>query len=349
MTKFCSLRLLMMIVVLTSMERLPTIALGQEKRSDSKSAEPAITPESMGFTPRKLETDAGSIHYYLSSGGRTLDANVVKPLVVYLDGSGPSPFFWGKGNRIGSSLMFSPDDFPDFHYVVLGKPGVQLHEIERRIESKEYDRTMSLDWRVDSTNAVINELMTEEFIDSSLVLVVGHSEGADVAPWVAAGNEHVTHVAGLAPGGISQMLDFVLFARKQVEAGIISKEEGDKQVREYKDAYRSIFADPLNTEKKWQGETYLRWSSFFRPAMEAWCQVKVPVYLGYCRDDKNTPVECGEAIELEFIRLGKKNLTSKLWLTDHYFQVVPQDEQADFEDRRLDVLREIREWATKDR
>lgn len=307
--------------------------------------EPALTPERMGFTSRSLETDEGIVRYHLSSGGLPLKQKVARPLVVFLDGSGPSPIFWGKGNRLGSSLMFGPEDFPEYHYVVISKPGVEFHEAQRRIKSQEYDRLMSLPWRVNAANAVINQLVTEPFVATSQVLVIGHSEGADVAPWVAAENNHVTHVAGLAPGGVSQMFDFVLFVRKKVEAGALTKEEGAKQIREIKKAYREIFADPTATDKKWQGETYLRWSTFFRPAMEAWCRIKVPVYLGYCRDDQNTPVECGEAIELEFIRLNKQNLTAKLWLTDHHFQEPPENQNSKPVDQRLEVLSEILEWA----
>lgn len=350
-TKFLSF-LFFTAIVPTCLFCLTAVSYGQDLNGKTKGRESddgssLITPESMGFTPFTLETDDGVVRYYLSSGGGLLNEKVVRPLVMFLDGSGPSPVFWGKGNRLGSSLMFGPEEFPDFHYVVISKPGVEFHETERRIESKEYDRTMSLPWRVKAANAVINKLATEKYVDSSLVLVIGHSEGADVAPWVAAGNQHVTHVAGLAPGGVSQMFDFVLFVRKKVEAGELTKGEGDVQIREIKKAYRDIFAEPKNTDKKWEGETYLRWSTFFRPAMEAWCQIEVPVYLGYCRDDKNTPVECGEAIELEFIRLGKKNLTSKQWPTNHHFQEVPGGEGAEAVDRRLEVLGEVVSWARR--
>lgn len=319
----------------------------RSQSSNEKRTEHSITPTSMGFTPRTVSGDDGDVHYYVSTAGRPLNEEVTRPLVLYLDGSGPSPIFSGTRRRLGSTLMFMPNDFPDYHYVVISKPGVRFHESERRIKSPEYDRTLSLPWRVNAANAVINDLVTEEFVDSSCVLVLGHSEGADVAPWVAAGNGDVTHVAGLAPGGVSQMFDFILFVRKQVESGKLTKAEGDERIRDIKNKYRDIFANPAATDKSWQGETYLRWSTFFRPAMEAWCQIEVPVYLGSCRDDKNTPVECGEAIELEFIRRGKENLTSRVWPTDHSFGEWSDDNESGPVDRRMDVLGEILEWVKR--
>ena len=328
----------------------PISSVAQESKSkQGNDHEATFTPEEMGFTPRTLKTEQGEIRYYLSSGGRALDDTVSKPLVLYLDGSGASPLFSGTKERMGSTLMFMPDEFPEYHYAVISKPGIQFHEKSFQVESDEYERTMCLPWRVDAANAVINQLVTEKFIDASHVLVVGHSEGADVAPWVAAENKHVTHVAGLAPCGVSQMLDFVLFIRKRVAAGELTKEEGEQQIVDLKAQYRDIFANPKATDKKWQGHSYLRWSTFFRPAMEAWCKIEKPVYLGYCRDDQSTPVECGEAIELEFIRLNKQNLTAKLWLTNHSFRTVPPDEKGSPIDQRAQVVTEVVEWAKRTR
>ena len=302
-----------------------------------------ITPESMGFSPFELETESDTIRFYVSTGGKALDKDSVRPLVIYLEGSGPTPVFWKKDGQIGSSLMFEPGDFPGCHYAVISKPGIGFFETERRVNSKTYDQKLSLTWRVNAARAVVERLTSESFVDKTRVIVIGHSEGADVAPWVALDNKHVTHVVGLAPGGVSQMFDFVLFARKQVDAGELEPDQVDQEIAKYKNAYRKIFTDPSSTDKKWQGETYLRWSSFFRPAMDAWRDIEIPVYLGMCRDDKNTPVECGEAIELEYIRLGKNNLTAQTWPTDHYF-VETQDDDTPV-DRRLDVLKEVIEWA----
>ena len=313
--------------------------IGQSSVSDP------INPERMGFLAKTIENAHGEVHYYLSTEGKPLDKTKKLPVVLFLEGSGPTPLFWGEKNRIGSSLMFDARDFPGFHFVVIGKPGVRFHETEQRITSDVYDKTLSLRWRVDAANVVVNKLAADEFVDAKMILVVGHSEGADVAPWIALENKHVTHVAGLAPGGVSQMFDFILFVRKKVAAGELSQAEGDQRIQEMKTVFEDIFSDPKSTTKKWQGESYLRWSTFFRPGNEAWCKLEMPVYLGICRDDKNTPSESGEAIQLEYTRLGKKNLTSKVWPCDHYFVAPSADNQAAPVDRRKDALQAILKWA----
>ncbi|MFK7765942.1 MAG: alpha/beta hydrolase family protein [Mariniblastus sp.] len=323
----------------------PSSCPAQELTNESSQQGKIIKPETVGFTARSIETSNGVVHYYLSTGGSPLDESTVRPLVIYLDGSGPTPIFFGAGNRIGTSLMFGPKEFPNFHYVAISKPGVRFHENENRISSKEYDQKLTLRWRIDAVNAVINELATSKFVDAGRILLVGHSEGADIVPFVASENKHVTHAAGLAPGGVSQMFDFIIFTRKKVSAGELTQSECDQRILEIKKAYRDIFADPTNTEKKWMGETYQRWATFFQPSMEAWCKIKVPVFLGLCRDDKSTPVESGEAIELEFIRRGKTNLTSRTWATNHHFQEQPKDRDSQPTDRRLDVLAEILDWS----
>lgn len=331
---------------------LPTICLfigslgyTQETNVAKSESKIQITPARMGFSNQRLQLNDETVRYYLSTEGKPVDKTRKLPLVLYLDGSGPTAIYSGDSNRLTSSLMFDSRDFPNYHYVAIGKPGIEFHELKRRVESEKYDRLLTLRWRVDAAKAVLEALAREAFIDASRVIVIGHSEGADVAPWVAKECKHVTHVAGLAPGGVSQMFDFIIFVRKQVAAGKLTVEEGDKQIQQHKSAYAKIFADPKSTTKKWLGESYLRWSTFFRPSMDAWCELEKPVYLGICRDDQNTPAESGEAIELEFIRRGKTNLTSKVWPCDHYFVEAPNDAGVQPIDRRLDALSEILNWA----
>ena len=88
----------------------------------------------------------------------------------------------------------------------------------------------------------------------------------------------------------------------------------------------------------------MRWSTFFRPALDAWRQLEKPVYLGICRDDQNTAPESGDAIELEFIRLRKPNYMATTWPCDHYF-IDNVSEAGKSIDRRLEAVREIMDWV----
>jgi pimeloyl-ACP methyl ester carboxylesterase len=317
-------------------------ATGQENKSDVES-------ESLGYSAFELildgEPDAEPIEYFVSSGGRVLDTTTKRPIVVYLQGSGSTPLFYGEPTRLSSSLMFGPDDFPNHHYVVIGKPGVPFYSKDKDYQSDEYDRRLSLPHRVAATNQVLAQVLKQAWARSDQVVVVGHSEGADVAPRVAAGNPSVTHLAVFAPGALSQMFEFVIQQRKQIAGGKITPAEGDAAIEQLYQDYAKILANPNATDESWNGHTYLRWSTFFEPASESYAGVDVPVFAAVCREDANTPLESGEAIRLEFLRLGKPNLTYKVWPTDHYFLEYVSDTETI--DRRMDAFQEFMGWLKK--
>ncbi|MEM9931239.1 MAG: hypothetical protein AAF840_15590, partial [Bacteroidota bacterium] len=92
-----------------------------------------ITPQQLGFEPYELVTnELGTVNYYL-----TPDTGAFrKPLLVYLDGSGPFPLFQEVPQGIGSTVVF---DFQrlrqEFRILLISKPGVPFID---KVESDEY-------------------------------------------------------------------------------------------------------------------------------------------------------------------------------------------------------------------
>ena len=82
-------------------------------------------------------------------------------------------------------------------------PVSNFFESTKEVKSEKYDQTMSLRWRVDAAKAVLDQMVKDGNADSRQVIALGHSEGADVVPWVALESPHVTHAVALAPGGMS--------------------------------------------------------------------------------------------------------------------------------------------------
>lgn len=320
-------------------------AIASQNAQAQADVDKEITPESMGFTSQTLEKNGETIRYYVSTEGNAFDKGRKLPLVVYLDGSGPSPLVWrDEKGRVGNSMMFDAQDFNGYHFAVISKPGIQFFENTMRIRSEEYDKKMCLRWRIDAASSVVNDLVKNGSIETETVLILGHSEGSDVAPWVALENQNVTHVAALAPGGLSLMFDFIALTRKQMTTGELDREEGEQLIRDIKSGFRKVFSDPDSTTEKWSGEAHLRWSTFFRPSLDAWKDVRKPAYIGVCLNDNNTAVDSGELIELEFIRLQKSNLKATYWHCDHYFIDGNSDKDKPV-DRRLEVLKDLLLWA----
>ncbi|MEM8709554.1 MAG: hypothetical protein AAGG01_01265 [Planctomycetota bacterium] len=295
----------------------------------------------MGFHAGTVTAAEGEIDFFVSTEGAGLDRAQRLPLVVFLQGSGPHPIYFGDRDRPGRSTLLQPADFPGHHYVVLSKPGLTFHAKERTVASDEYQRRTSLEHRVQAVVAVIEHLVEEPWVDPARVVLVGHSEGADVAPWAAAACGSITHVAVLAPGALSQMVELAILERAKEAAGEQSAEETSARLESQRDAFRMIFQDPKNWRRSWRGHSFLRWSSFCVPAVEAYLQLDIPILAIAGRHDRSTPVESGEALQLGFIRAGKDNLTFEVWPMDHYLTATDGGKRRDC---RPDALRRIFRW-----
>lgn len=145
--------------------------------------------------------------------------------------------------------------------------------------------------RVADASAAIDFLVSQPWVDASRIVVVGHSEGAQVAPALAVANDRITHVAALAASGLSQAFDFVLDIRRRVRAGDLSFEEGEARIAALHDAIRRIEAAPESADSLWRGHSYQRWSSFFKAPLEAFFAIDVPVFVAVGVDDDASPVD----------------------------------------------------------
>jgi pimeloyl-ACP methyl ester carboxylesterase len=136
------------------------------------------------------------------------------------------------------------------------------------------------------------------------VVLLGASEGGDVAAAVAARCPRVTHVILLGSGGgWTQEEEFRHFIRTRGQClDLKSEEDLDARVAD-------IRAHP-DADLRWAGHPYLRWSTymFSRPADEL-LRVECPILVVHGTADDSVPVESARALRDAFIRAGKTNLT----------------------------------------
>ncbi|MEM6289589.1 MAG: acetylxylan esterase [Bacteroidota bacterium] len=301
-----------------------------------------VKPEDVGFRAYPVASVEGPTEVYVSTEGRPADTSRTLPLVVYLQGSGYGPVYSGPPDRLSHVLMLKPTDFPGFHYAVVGKPDAPFWAAEAGSPTTDYHEALTLGRRVADASAVIEALTSQPWVDGSRVVVVGHSEGAQVAPALAAANGRVTHVAALAASGLSQAFDFVLNVRRRVRAGELSFEEGEARIAALHDQFRRIEAAPASADSLWRGHSYRRWSSFFEPPLAAFLSLDVPVFVGIGVYDVASPVESADYLPVAFLLAGKENLTYRAWPTDHRFQeTLPDGARVD---RRSEVVGALSEW-----
>lgn len=314
-----------------------------------------ISLENLGFEHHTITIKGDTINYYL-----TKSRNEKLPLLVYLDGSGAFPLFQQMKQGIGSTvvidfqnlkkqyriLLISKPNIPFIDSVSFGKNGFPIYKAP-----KKYHQKLSLFWRINSADTIINHLAKNNLIDKSKVVVLGFSEGAQVGPYLAKQNKLVSHLMLFGGNGLNQFFDPIITARINAQKGLITETEAQEQIDSLFNDYKNIYKNPNSTDKMWWGHTYLRWASFTSSAPYiALKDLDIPIYIANGSLDENS-VLSADYIALEFIRLQKNNLTYKTYPgLDHQFnKLIYENNQVINAESYLDtVLENAFKWLDLD-
>lgn len=236
------------------------------------------------------------------------------PLAVFLSGSGAHSQFTVRNDRTYGSLLsvFARTALSEYHVAGLEKRGVRFGTDGKGTAagaSPQYNRFASLDERVAEVRRLLDCLLQTPLVDATRVLVVGHSEGADVAAALAAVDPRVTHVGFLSGGGPSQMFDLIVLTRKRLSSQGKSPQEIESAVRKLEGQYREILQNPTADDQFLWGHSFLRWSSFFRhSASEDLLKSNAALFVAHGSEDASGPIESFDALVVELIRAGRKHV-----------------------------------------
>lgn len=285
-----------------------------------------ITPNQLGFQSDSIISETlGTINYFVSNS----DSEDDLPLLVYLDGSGAFPLFQYTSQGIGSTVVINFQKLAaNYQIVLISKPGVPFIDSVGNNENglpvysypQDYTEKLSLNWRVFSADTVINHLLSKRKKPQQKAIVFGISEGAQVGPYLAAKNRHISHLILLAGNGLNQFFDPIITARNKAISGVLSETEAQAEIDTLYQQYKTIYAQKYNTNKEWWGHTYQRWASFTnKDPLEYLRTLDIPIYIANGSLDENS-VLSADYVYLDFIRLGKENLKYKTYPGyDHQF------------------------------
>jgi pimeloyl-ACP methyl ester carboxylesterase len=227
-----------------------------------------------------------------------------RPLLVLLAGSGCTPLFFHverEGKRLtGTRLTFAISlmgNRSGLHVATVEKVGVRSFELfsgdGMHDCPEEYERHVAKPARVRAVAGAITALAAEPWVTQ--VLLVGHSEGADIAAGVARllGEKRLAAVGIMGGAGPSQLFDHVLFARRDAEAGSV----------------RAAFDEVLRITEpeargRWNGHSLARWRSFAVEAtpLDDLRASRVPVFIAHGTEDGSVPIESADLLAIELLR-----------------------------------------------
>lgn len=304
-------------------------------------------------TEHIFDNSLGDINYHVYRN----TINTYKPLIVYLQGSTNFPLFYLKPNQThyynGVTLNLNSLS-QDYHIILISKPNTPLVDSIKIAPSgrkyyplrEGYSEKYSLDWRANSADMVINDALNKLKVDTSKIIVWGHSEGSQVAPAVAVKNKKVTHVISMMGNSLNHLYDFILKERVSALNGDKSNEEAQANIDSLYMEFGNIYKNPKSTTKEWFGETYYKWSSFsLNPPIENMLKLNIPILYVAGGEDHHSILNMDYA-KLEFLRKGKGNLTYKVYPNcDHFFMETKTDESGKTE--WIDHLNEVNNFALK--
>ncbi len=292
------------------------------------SAQP-VAPRDYGWAAFKIEDKKlGTIHFYVD----TTNLHKKAPLFIDINGSGGSPLcIYVKGTdyaRVYNSFspLVSEQTASQYHYVILDKPGTPfcdteiidgkaegfsfIDALERYTPSAEYNRRLSIQWRIDATKRVIDWLIDHQFWDGTKIVAYGYSEGGHLAPSLAVADKRITHVVSVVGTGLNQFYDKMERWRIMAAKGELTKVQAQDSIDKFMEIVRDIYRHPEATDKQYDGHTYQRWASFCTtPAFEQLRKLTIPIYMIAGTNDVNSPIYGLDYVPLDFVRLGKTNLT----------------------------------------
>lgn len=301
------------------------------------------------FRQLELERkDKSKLTVYLGDFNNSLSQK--KPLLIYIEGSGAQSHFFKMEQGIAFTTygLIAKNYGNSHHVTTMEKRGVPFGYRGNRGTgegaSDEYNKHATLANRVADVRLTLDAFLNQPTVDTSQVILLGHSEGADVAAAVAAVDDRVTHVAFLSGGGAPQFYDFFVQTRKSLAKEALSPKEIEDRIASLEKQIREILDDPNNDKKFFAGHSFNRWSTFATvAAAENLVKTKAKLFLGHGTEDQSVPIESFDYLVVELLRHGKTDVTTKRYVgCDHSFIKVGEEPSNDPFQK---VIAEVLDWA----
>lgn len=254
-----------------------------------------------------------------------------KPVFLSIQGSLPMPTIVDYGQGLydlgyDTHLYFREGPLldsiliADYHIVIVSQPYTPVIAPREKLgdygayypngTENGFDRNYRLHHQAeiytDRICKVIDYLMTQDWVDKDSIYVYGHSQGAYIAPLVAARNEHVAAIGISGLGPLGGTLTDVLENRILALRGEITEEEAwHRHLVEYSNWAYCRDSTDLATIDKIKGDLPSTYLSYGHSHMELIATLKQPVFCAYGTKDLHA-ITC-DWLPLYFITHHKTN------------------------------------------
>jgi esterase/lipase len=321
-----------------------------------------IAPKDWGLKKFHIkDSQLGDINFYVTEKGIDQD----KPLLFVVSGCSGLPIMLvvqcgEKSIHLGTVPPDQIKYFSDYYHVgFISKAGTPfcdtvcvneinpMKNLEEYQPSEEYIQKCGMEWEVQASIRVIDTLCQMLHNSENKVIAMGFSEGGILVTKLAAEDDKITHLVSVISTGLNQFYSSIINRRMDAFTGNLTHQEAQAEVDSLFAVYKKIYDDPNNTEKWYYGHPYKRWGSFcnYIP-LEQLVKLEIPIYYLNGSIDRNSPVLQADYIMLEFLRLGKTNLTyTVLPGVEHsLYEVLLENGEEKAISRRNEAFKMILDW-----
>lgn len=286
-----------------------------------------------------------------------------KPILLFIHGSGNEPTFAYQPDlkTYAWKGFLEIEQYKDvYHVICVSKPGIPLFDTIQKDPvnfstsyplNDTFIQQYSLEWRAEAASLIINQAIKLLPVDQSKIVVIGHSQGGQVAPKVAVLNKKVTHVVMLNTNSLNHLYDFTLQERLMSFTGEQTFEQSQQNIDSLFSEYAKIFADPNSREKLFWDETYYRWASFSdETPLENMLKLKIPIYMvAGGKDIWQSFVMNSDYAQIEFLRHHKTNLTYRVYPNANHFlqDELVENGKTEYVNIKSQIFKDIHEWTNK--
>jgi pimeloyl-ACP methyl ester carboxylesterase len=248
------------------------------------------------------------------------------PLVVYIQGSACQSIFEkqpdGSILPAGGHEVIPQVSLGRVLLLVVEKPGIEFLHTTTPGESypKTFREEHTLERWAEAVEAAVRAAQESPRVLPGKLLVIGHSEGGQVACKVAQDLPGlVTHVACAAGGGPSFLADILVLAREGTYFGEVS-DKPQERVKYVLDEWKKIQQDPMSTEKHFFGFPYRYWSTFLASSpIEILPKVDAEIYIAQGTQDNAVDPASADLLYGHLLARGKRPTYDRIEGAGHSF------------------------------
>lgn len=264
------------------------------------------------------------------------------PIAIFILGSGSYSQFLIRDGKI----LCAQRDFLEVlngraRVIIVDKIGIKFGEqpaVSGTAEgsSAAFRREHTLERWTQAISAALKAARKLPQIDLNRTLVIGHSEGAEVAAAVAAENGFVTHVACLNGAGPTQLFKFLEDAHVGKLYGPSVKP--DEQVQRVLRQWAEIQNSSTDCNAMWLGHSYCYWATFMASsALEELPRTRARIFLASSdngmEDESNM-----DLLRATLLAHGKDVRVALIKGADHAFQVPDHPERDGWRDMQTLIV-----------